>query len=416
MEKSEHISTKRSIKLLALIVLMAILVLSIVFIYISIKPSPNTWDVYPGQSIQAVLDSAKPRDTVIVHAGVYNQSVVITKSINLIGDGAILDGTPPADSGTTLQNDSIIIEQGVSDVTVRNFEIRNYLDNGITAWNNGTSNIQIINNVIHDTGIAISVGNDGTGFHENWFISNNTVYKNGIGIYVAHGKNFVISNNIAEESFWSGIWVGTEIGSTFDTAHIEVINNTVTNSGSGIYVLSSSEEAELKDITITNNTVSNCGEDGIVVLKLSEDCKNSRDVFIYDNTVENNGGAGILLEGISYGEVLENELTNNDLGGIVIVLGSNNIIVRMNSVFQNGIFYEKAGIHIQESSNNTVVWNTVRDNGIGIVRFSPDSIFETSYNIIAFNVVKDNVEYDLFDDGPGTGNIWEFNIYDTKNW
>lgn len=180
MEKSEHISTKRPIKILALIILMAFLVLSIVFIYISIKPSPTTWDVYPGQSIQAVLDSAKPGDTVIVHAGVYNQSVVITKSINLIENGAILDGTPPADSGTTLQNDSIIIGQGVSDVTVRNFEIRNYLGtggNGIAAWNNGTSNIQIINNVIHDTGIAINVGNGGTGFHENWFISNNTVYK-----------------------------------------------------------------------------------------------------------------------------------------------------------------------------------------------------------------------------------------------
>jgi len=170
--------------------------------------------------------------------------------------------------------------------------------------------------------------------------------------------------------------------------------------------------AELKEITITNNTVSDCGEDGIAVLKLSEDFKNSRDVLIHNN----NGGAGILLEGVSYGEVLENELTNNDLGGIVIVLGSDNIIVKMNSVLQNGIFYEKAGIHIQESSNNTVVWNTVRDNGIGIVRFSPDSVFETSYNIIAFNVVKDNVEYDLFDDGTGTGNIWEFNIYDTKNW
>ncbi|MGB9659724.1 MAG: hypothetical protein ACPLY9_04295 [Nitrososphaerales archaeon] len=43
-------------------------------------------------------------------------------------------------------------------------------------------------------------------------------------------------------------------------------------------------------------------------------------------------------------------------------------------------------------------------------------MLETSYNIIAFNIVKDNVKYDLFDDGTGTGNIWEFNIYDTKNW
>jgi parallel beta-helix repeat protein len=426
MERSEHISTKAigSSKLLAILVLAlvltAILVLGIVLMYSPTKLSPTTWDVYPGQSIQAVLDSARPGDTIIVHTGVYNQSVVITKSINLIGDGAILDGTLPADPGTNLKNSSITIEQGVSDIIVKNFEIRNYLNpdgNGIQAWNDGTSNIKIINNVIYNvTESAILVGNNGTGLHENWYIGNNTVYKNVEGIYVAHVKNVVISNNTVEESFWSGIWVGTEPGSTFNSEHIDVINNTVTNSGSGIYVLSSSEEAELKDITITGNTVSDCNGDGIVVLKLSEECRNSRDVFISNNRVDNSFGAGILLEGVSYGEVLENELTNNNLGGIVIVLGSNNIIVKMNLVLQNGILFNKAGIHIQESNNNTVVWNTVRDNGRGIVRFSPDGEFETSYNIIAFNTAKDNVDYDLFDEGAGTGNIWEFNIYDTKNW
>ncbi|NWG10124.1 MAG: right-handed parallel beta-helix repeat-containing protein [Nitrososphaerales archaeon] len=407
MERSEHISTKvkRSSKLLAILVLTAILVLSIVFIYTSIKPSPTTWDVYPGQSIQAVLDSASPGDTIVVHEGEYHQSVVITKSINLISDGAILNGTSPADPETTLA-DAITIDEGVSGVTIKGFEIRDYSYDGIQAWNNGTSNIEIINNVIHDMGgTAISIGNDGTGFHENWFIHNNTVYKNVHGIYVAHGKNVVISNNIAEESFWSGIWVGTE-GSTFNSEHIEVINNTVTNSFFGIYVLSSSEEAELKDITITGNTVSDCSTDGIVVLKLFEKCRNSTDVFISDNRVDNNGGAGILLEGVSYGKVLENEVTNNIHSGIII-FDSNHIIVKRNLVTNNG----GDGIEINFADNNKVIDNIVKDNNWGIVL-----VDGSSYNIVMFNEAKGNIAYDLSDDKTGTDNIWEFNIYDTKDW
>ena len=226
MEKSGQISinAKRSSKILVALILAVILVLSIVFITIQLqRVSPTTRHVYPGQSIQDAIDSASPGDTIIVHEGEYHQSVVITKSISLIGDEAILNGTSPSDLGTTLA-DAITIDEGVSGVTIKGFEIMNYSYYGIQAWNNGTSNIEIINNVIHDMGgTAIVVGNDGTGFHENWFIHNNTIYKSEIGIYVAHGKNVIISNNIAEESFWSGIWVGTEPGSTFNSEHIEVI-------------------------------------------------------------------------------------------------------------------------------------------------------------------------------------------------
>ncbi|MCP8308336.1 MAG: right-handed parallel beta-helix repeat-containing protein [archaeon] len=411
MEKSGHISTnaKRSSKLLAALILAAILVLSIVFITIQLqKVGPTTKDVYPGQSIQAVLDSASLGDTIIVHEGEYHQSVVVTKSISLIGDKAILNGTSPADPGTTLTFDAITIDEGVSDVTIKGFEIMDYSYYGIQAWNNGTSNIEIINNVIHDMGgTAISVGNDGTGFHENWFIHNNTIYRNEIGIYVAHGKNVVISNNIADESFWSGIWVGIEPDSTFNSEHIEVINNTVTNAeyGAGIYVLSSSEEAELKDITITGNTVSDCSTDGIVVLKLSEECRNSRDVFISDNRVDNNGGAGILLEGVSYGKVLENEVTNSRDG--IIVFDSNHIIVKRNMVTDNFV----DGIEINSADNNKVIDNIVKDNRWGIVL-----VDGSSYNIVMFNEAKGNIAYDLSDDKTGTNNIWEFNIYDTKDW
>jgi len=412
MERSGHISTnaKRSSKLPAILILTLILAAILVLIgsTLIVKVGPTTKDVYPEQSIQAVIDSARPGDTIIIHEGEYHQSVVIDKSISLIGDKAILNGTPPADPGTTLTFDAIVIDEGVSGVTIKGFEIMDYSYYGIQAWNNGTSNIEIINNIIHDISrSAINVGNEGTGFHENWFIHNNTIYKNGIGIYVAQGKNVTISDNIANEFFWSGIWVGIEPGSTLNSENIKVINNRVTNADeAGIYVISPSEEAELKDITITGNTVSDCYGDGIVVLKLFEECRNSRDVFISDNRVDNNGGAGILLEGVSYGEVLENEATNNFHDGIV-VFDSNHIIVKRNLVTNNTL----DGIEINFSENNRVIDNIVKNNRWGIVL-----VVKSNYTVVMFNEVKGNIDYDLYDDKTGTNNVWKFNIYDTKNW
>lgn len=52
----------------------------------------TTYHVYEGQSIQAAVNAASPGGTVIVHAGVYHQSVVIhTNDITLQGEsGTIL--------------------------------------------------------------------------------------------------------------------------------------------------------------------------------------------------------------------------------------------------------------------------------------------------------------------------------------
>ena len=41
--------------------------------------------------------------------------------------GAILDGTPPADTGTSLTGNGITVGAGVSGVTIEGFKIRNHL-------------------------------------------------------------------------------------------------------------------------------------------------------------------------------------------------------------------------------------------------------------------------------------------------
>ncbi len=158
----------------------------------------RVWHMHPGDSIQAFVDSANPGDKIIVDAGEYHQSVIITKAINLTGNGAILDGHLPADSGTTLGSDGIAIGQGISGVVIKGFEIRKYASSaGCAIRADGASDIQIIDNMISHVFC---------------------------GIYILNGKNVGISNNVVEDSGPVGIEIAA---TTTNSQNITVMNNNV---------------------------------------------------------------------------------------------------------------------------------------------------------------------------------------------
>jgi parallel beta-helix repeat protein len=54
-------------------------------------------DVFPGDSIQAAVNKANPGDTIVVHPGVYHESVVVKKN------GLDIQGSGASDSGTVLR-------------------------------------------------------------------------------------------------------------------------------------------------------------------------------------------------------------------------------------------------------------------------------------------------------------------------
>jgi Right handed beta helix region len=72
--------------------------------------SAATIDVHPGESIQAAINNASPGDTIVVHPGVYHQSVVVNKNhLTLHGAGASSTGTvimPPQSSNRCMHGGS----------------------------------------------------------------------------------------------------------------------------------------------------------------------------------------------------------------------------------------------------------------------------------------------------------------------
>ena len=254
--------------------------------------------VYPGQSIQLAVNSAIPGDVIIVHAGEYHQSVVIsTNNITLKGEeGAILDGTPPADTDTTLIGDGIELEAGVGGVTIEGLEIRNY-SKGIILF--GASNNSVKKNKVADNGwygIWLSFG-----ANDNEVIENEVTGSTGDGISVFLSTGNLIKKNKVTDNGW-GIVLGTargvEAGSANDN---EVIRNEVTGStGDGILVWLS-----------TGN-------------------------LIQKNKVTDNG-RGIALEyKTNDNEVLKNEVAGSTNQGVLVRWWSTGNLIKKNKVTDSG--------------------------------------------------------------------------------
>jgi len=115
--------------------------------------SPAEIHVYPGQSIQAAIDSAAPGDTIIVHAGTYNEKIVIDKPLTLLGAQHDVDprGGAWKDNITTINpgegNTGINITS--SDVVVNGFEVTGGVY-GIYVGYTNVSNIRILYNDLNN--------------------------------------------------------------------------------------------------------------------------------------------------------------------------------------------------------------------------------------------------------------------------
>jgi parallel beta-helix repeat protein len=365
-------------------------------------------------TIQAAVDAASPGDKIRVCAGVYAENVLIgpTQSgITLKGDpGAILDGSTLGDG------DGITLQSGVSDVTIKSFEIRNYngissgVGNAIQAWNCGTSNITIKENVIHDNSWnGILVGNEGEAVHTGWRIKENQVYNNGFAdIELTNGKDSEIKGNTVASgsaSFFDGILVQARNfdygylscsppGATVTSSAVKVSDNKVTGpypvAGMDLIALAGGtvgpRKAVLQDVKVAKNEV-----DGARILARGfagafggtlDTASDATSIRVVENDVHNSPVPGIHLSRVTDSNVTKNQANGNERG-IVLV----------------------------DSDNNSVKENTANNNTTYGVRLIVDS----TGNTITENTATGNGTFDLFHDGSSTPNAWTDNTCGTTS-
>lgn len=235
-------------------------------------------------TIQAAVNQVSAGGTVYVAPGTYYESnITVNKSMNVQGvpgDSSAGPGpnAPVIDGGFAV-GDAFLLANGVSNVTIQGFEMRNYaphptgagVGNGISAWEASTSNITIQDNYFHDLGWnGVLVGNDGAlGDHTNWLIKNNIVEDyTAYGLELTNASNSSIENNIVHaNNSWTNILIvarRNESGITIKNNLMDgSIDDTVGGSGRAtIYILGWGFEtpgAQLNSVTVKNNQISTTG-------------------------------------------------------------------------------------------------------------------------------------------------------------
>lgn len=290
---------------------------------------PKTLTVESGQTIQSVVDLARPGDTVMIPYGVYHERIVID-----INDITILG--IPNDEGEwpILDGENKLPEAVIS--SGNNFEIgflqvKDYTDNGI-----------------------IVEGVTGIYFHDI-YAENTGTY----GLYPVQSTHVLIENTEVTGANDAGIYAG-------QCEDVVIRNNVVYRNVLGIEV-ENTVGAEVYGNHTYNNTT------GIIILLLPQlTAKVSLDTKAYDNIVEDNNlgnfakpntaaaimppGVGVALLSADNVEVYDNAITGNDTVGI--------------GIFDITQFYSQREFDVGPTPENIYIHNnTFKNNGA-----NPDDI------------------------------------------
>jgi parallel beta-helix repeat protein len=362
--------------------LLAIALLSLLFstsmVYMRLVVIVNgaaTLHVYPGDSIQQVVNSAQNGDTIFVHAGTYPEMLVLNKTVSLIGiNNPLIEGNA---SGS-------VVSVNASNVVFNGFTIERISD--YSNWDNGVS----------ISGISAGCN-----------VTENKITNNHYGIYVnSSSNNYVHGNNITENT----VGIGLENASN----NLVSANNVTDTGGGGIGLSGSSNNI------ISANSVANNGYSGIALFS-------STNNTISGNNLTANGNFGILLMQSSGNSLFANNVANSqDYYGVWLDYSSNNIVSgnnlnnnqfgvhcnfeSLNNVISaNKIANNSWGVLLGYSSpSNTVTANTLSNNVVGIDLFSSD-------NIISKNNVTNN-EYAIAAIGSSNNSISANNITNNSNY
>ena len=306
-------------------------VLAVAIIFLTTVVEAATIDVGPGQGGQAAINRANIGDTIVVHGGVYRESLNITRSIILEGRGhPLLDGSSIG-CAITLHADG---------ARVSGFDIRTVRQTGIHIL---SRNNTVENNTISGCLDGVRLDRSNSNIIARNDINNNT---NGITLYASEGNtiehNNIRDNNINEASD-CGIFL------VYSSNNIIRKNDLMDNGDCSVSLRSSSYNA------IIGNNVTKNDWYGI---SLTESSNRN---LIADNNASSNTNAGIYLDSSQQNLIRVNKAMHN-VRGVYLSYDSNDNTLEGNNVSNN----EKGLNLANHSSNNTLAGNTAKENGYGI--------------------------------------------------
>jgi parallel beta-helix repeat protein len=297
-----------------------------------VKPSVRGNILYVGGSgpgnytkIQDAIDNASDGDTVFVYSGIYCESIVMDKSIRLIGEktnNTIIDGFGSYKNAITITADNCILER---------FRVVNTSDEYWTY-----AGIKILSN--------------------NNLIQNNTISFHATGIWVGHSDGNKFYNNYFD---WNMIGINLN-----ESCKNDVSNNNFLNNIMGIQTLSNSNY----NLFSYNNFNTN----GIQLLKSSHN-EITRNNFVNNTNNKFNSAGGMTLFQSNYNDINNNTIANYWVHGISIQTSSNNLVIR-NNIIHNGWF----GVYLLDlSTKNFISQNNFFDNGYG--KEAPVNFFDNAF-------------------------------------
>lgn len=300
----------------------------------------NIWYVGgsgPGNysKIQDAIDAASPGDIIFVYSGLYEENIIISTSICLIGE----------DKYTTVINGmkySSVIVISADNTQIQNFTVQNAKDDipfaGIEIINAG--DVLISHNIIqNNTGFGISLQGSTTA---RTIVKSNTIRNTSYGIYVFNSPEVKITKNTIYNNL-EGVYIINSFAS-------EIINNKFTNRDLGIHLESTSNNLVQGNVIADN-------ANGMYAF-------NSSEITFCDNTIGENRWYGLWLKDTSYCVVDHNDIsTNIDVG--LFLESSFDTIVTNNTLWDND-----NGIYLKDCAGNLIQNNNLRNykvNGCFVV-------------------------------------------------
>ncbi len=333
--------------------------------------------------IMPVLNKADPGDTVVVHGGEYSESLVIDKSITLVGKnrpwirggytghvilvsapGTTIEGFEISEAGTRLSKDFACIRVEADSVKIRNNVISEPL-HGIYV--KAGSHITIVDNVVKGR-LDLIRSDRGNGIHlwnsRHNLIRGNEIFNVRDGIYFSFADSTTILRNHIHHVRY-GLHYMYSNANTFT-------ENLFERNVAGAALMFS------KHIVFDRNVFARCrGFRAYGILYKSMDETHAMNNLIIDNS------RGLFMDNSNFNTFENNDVVDNDLALQILGNGEGNAITNNNFInnLSNLLMGGKGTGTIWASEANGNYWSDYRGydldgNGLGDVPHKIQDVFQ----------------------------------------